>query len=106
MQRAMSWALLITLVVGFLGATASAAAGSLGCCAHACPDGAGHCEWMTPAGCCDDSPLVPAPNAAPMPAITVALRSTLGVSATPHSTPGHASSSPQRVYFATVVLRL
>ena len=104
----MSLALTVVLVVGFVGATSSVAAGSHGCCARdaGCQEDMQHCQWMAPAACCDEPLSVAGSNAEPKQAMRLALLAAPHFSEVPRSTAEHASPSPQRVACATVVLRL
>jgi len=104
----MSLTLTAVLLVGLLGATSSAAAGSHDCCARdaGCPEAMQHCQWMAPAACCDEPLSVAGSNADPKPAIKVALLATPNFLETPYSTPGHSSTSRQPFYPSTIVLRL
>jgi hypothetical protein len=97
---AMSWALMITLVVGLIGVASSAVSMPRGL------EGMQHCQWMTPAACCDQPLSVSGSNPLPKPAPTITLLAPLPSLNTVPWTLGHASISGQPFYQRTVVLRL
>lgn len=106
-HRALRWAVMVTLLIGLLGATGSVVAGSAESSMRESGEGMQHCQWMIPAACCDERLAVSSsPTVVPKPALTVALLAPIHSPGTVSWTPEHASTSPRRVDYATVVLRL
>ena len=109
--RVQSWAVVLTLLLGFLSATGSALAGpDGGCGARSSKPMAGmpHCQWMTPAVCCDQPSSVSGATAVvPKPATSIAFLAPppLADAALPWA-PAPGSGALPRVFPDRVVLRL
>jgi hypothetical protein len=109
-HRALSWTVMVTLMIGLLGATTSAVTGSAECSAKAGDRLEGtmqHCQWMIPAVCCEEPLSVSSPKPVPKPSVSAAaLLVPIHTLGTAPWTPEHASTASQCVHYATVVLRL
>jgi len=107
-QRASAALVIAALVVGLLGAAGAASASASGCCAPGCDDSRDgqRCQGTLAAACCDEPLSIPGPNTLPTPVTMSAHAALLRQTCSVHSALATASVSPQRVSYATVVLRL